>query len=246
MDASVTKTELTASQEDYLEAIGTLIWGEGVARVRDIADRLDVSMPSVTGALKTLAKHGLVDYKPHRHVTLSDRGMKLAEEISARHLMLRRFLTEVLDVEEELADRNACRIEHAVDAVVSQKLNWFVEFISSSSHGKQWGEQFDEFCAEMQAAGTYSTKIKIQSGAARRKKAMTLADIKPGQKAKIVRIDTTAATNKRLAVMGMTRNEIISVIRIAPLGDPIEVKIRGYSLSLRKGQARGIEVEQVQ
>ena len=74
----------------------------------------------------------------------------------------------------------------------------------------------------------------------------TLADVKPGRRARIARVKATAATNRRLAVMGMTRNEIVSVVRIAPLGDPIEIKVRGYSLSLRKDQARGIEVEELE
>ena len=72
MDRTIGK-KLSASQEDYLEAIWALIWTEGIARVGDIADRLDVSTPSVTGALKSLAKHKLVEYTPHKYVTLTDR-----------------------------------------------------------------------------------------------------------------------------------------------------------------------------
>ncbi|HDY64776.1 MAG TPA: metal-dependent transcriptional regulator, partial [Phycisphaerae bacterium] len=53
---AIDKIKLTASQEDYLEAIWALIWKEGIARVGDIAEWLGVSTPSVIGALKTLAK----------------------------------------------------------------------------------------------------------------------------------------------------------------------------------------------
>lgn len=248
MNTALPKGRLTASQEDYLEAIWALIWREGVARVCDIADWLGVSMSSVSGALKVLSKHKLVEYKPHRHVTLSDKGMELAEEIYSRHRMLQKFLTDILDVNEDIADRNACRIEHAVDAAVSQKLSWFVEFISKSSQGKKWDEQFKAFCAKMQATIPPSSGAVVAKTKTHKKKKATslvLADVKPGQKAKIVRINTTAATNRRLAVMGVTRDEMVSVVRIAPLGDPIEIKVRGYSLSLRKEQARGIEVEDV-
>ncbi len=241
---AIDKIKLTASQEDYLEAIWALIWKEGIARVGDIAEWLGVSTPSVIGALKTLAKRNLVEYSPHKYVTLSDLGMELAEKISARHEMLRKFLTNVLELDEKLADSNACRIEHAVDEVVSRRLGYFVEFISKSSQGKKWDEQFKAFCAQMQ--GTVPPLSEAVDPETRRKAIpMTLAEVKPGQDAKIVRINTTAATNRRLAVMGMTRDEVVSVVRIAPLGDPIEVKVRGYSLSLRKVQARGIEVENV-
>lgn len=240
----------TASQEDYLEAIWALIWRDGVARVGDIAEWLGVSMSSVTGALKGLSQRRLVEYKPHKYVKLTDRGMELAEGISARHQMLRRFLTDVLGMKEELADRNACRIEHAVDDVVSQRLTWFVEFVSENPQGKQWVEQFSAYCAQMRAAsgpgvtGTGVCETPIASG--KERGTMTLADVKPGRRAKVIRVNVTAETNRRLAVMGVTRDEVLSVVRIAPLGDPIEVKVRGYSLSLRKGQARGIEVEELE
>ncbi len=78
---AIDKTKLTASQEDYLEAIWALIWKEGFARVGDIAEWLGVSTPSVIGALKTLAKRDLVEYSPHKYVTLSDVGMELAEKM---------------------------------------------------------------------------------------------------------------------------------------------------------------------
>lgn len=247
-EASV-KKQITSSQEDYLEAIWALTWQEGVARVSDIADWLGVSMSSVTGALKGLAERKLVEYTPHRQVTLSDRGMEVAEKISSRHQMLRHFLTDVFDVGEELADRNACRIEHAVDEIVSKKMSLFVEFLSKTARGEQWIEEFSSFCAQGEAERATHSTTKDISGVfddgETARKTITLADLAPGRKAKVIRVSTTAATNRRLAVMGMTRNEIISVVRIAPLGDPIEVKVRGYSLSLRKAQARGIEVEEL-
>ena len=74
---------------------------------------------------------------------------------------------------------------------------------------------------------------------------MTLAQISPGNKARIVRIRSTSATNRKLADMGVTRNTVVMVKRIAPLGDPIEIKVRGYSLAIRKADAEGIEVQEV-
>ena len=246
MSTSVER-KLTASQEDYLEAIWSLIWKDGVARVSDIAGRLGVSTPSVSGALKGLVSRKLVEHTPHSYVKLTDRGMELAERVSARHSVLREFLTEVLGLSEELADRNACRIEHAVDEPVSQRLGRFVKFVSQDRRGKGWAKNFKAFCKRQEAAEAKRLALSGGKGgaSARGKKgaAMTLADVKPGEKARIVRLGTTASTSRRLAVMGMTRDSVVSVVRIAPLGDPIEVKVRGYSLSLRKGQARRIEVE---
>ena len=231
---------LTASQEDYLEAIWALIWAEGVARVSDIADRLSVSMPSVTGALKMLAQRGLVDYSPHKYVTLTDRGMELAERVSARHKMLRKFLIDVLNVEDKVADDNACRIEHAVDEIVSWKLGCFVEFLSQNAEASQLVEKFNDSCDRQER----SRGDGLRGG--RKESHATLADIKPGQKAKIVRIGGSAASGERLAGAGGTPGSVVSVVRVAPLGDPIEIAVDGNSLAVRKAEAIDVEVEKLE
>ena len=74
---------------------------------------------------------------------------------------------------------------------------------------------------------------------------ITLAKVSPGNKARIVRIRGAAATNRKLADMGVTRNTVVMVKRIAPLGDPIEINVRGYSLAIRKADAEDIDVQEV-
>jgi Fe2+ transport system protein FeoA len=70
-----------------------------------------------------------------------------------------------------------------------------------------------------------------------------LKDLKPGQRCKIVKVRGQGATNKRILEMGVTPGSVIELERVAPLGDPIDVKVRGYHLSLRKEEADGIDVE---
>ena len=228
---------VTASQEDYLEAIWMLTWTEGVARVRDIADRLSVSMPSVTGALKALAKRKLVEYSPYKYVTLSERGMELAERVSARHGIVRKFLTDVLNVKADLADTNACRIEHAVDEVVSRQLSCFVEFVSQNAEASQLAERFKDFCQQRKTNNGDGDLGASGAGL------MTLANIKPGQKAKVVRMAGSAAANRKLAEAGIARESVVSVVRVALLGDPIEIEVRGRNLAIRRNEAMDIEVE---
>ncbi len=102
----------------------------GAARVRDVAGRLDVAMPSVTGALKTLAARGLVNYSPYELVTLTDDGRELAEQVAARHRALAEFFTDVLGIDPAAAERNACRIEHAVDDELLGRLKSFAAFVA--------------------------------------------------------------------------------------------------------------------
>lgn len=73
-----------------------------------------------------------------------------------------------------------------------------------------------------------------------------LKDLKPGQRAKIIKIRGGGETNRRIAAMGMTPGSLVEVERVAPLGDPIDVKVKGYHLSLRKDDVESLEVELVQ
>ncbi len=71
----------------------------------------------------------------------------------------------------------------------------------------------------------------------------SLKDLKPGEKAVIVRIAGEGAVKRRLMDMGVTKGAEVLVRKVAPLGDPIEVNIRGYELTFRKSEAENITVE---
>ena len=72
---------------------------------------------------------------------------------------------------------------------------------------------------------------------------MTLRDAKVGQTVKVVKLNGTGPVKRRIMDMGITKGQLIQVIRVAPLGDPIEVTVRGYELSVRKADCEMIEVE---
>ncbi|KIE18302.1 iron transporter FeoA [Smithella sp. SC_K08D17] len=74
---------------------------------------------------------------------------------------------------------------------------------------------------------------------------MTLADLKTGKTGKIVKIQVSGALKRRLMDMGVVAGTDVIVGKVAPLGDPIEVRIKSYALSLRLGEARQIEVEEI-
>ncbi len=70
-----------------------------------------------------------------------------------------------------------------------------------------------------------------------------LKDLKPGDKAKIIKVTGEGALKRRLVDMGITHGAEVLIRKVAPLGDPIEVNIRGYELSFRKSEADSIIVE---
>ncbi len=71
----------------------------------------------------------------------------------------------------------------------------------------------------------------------------TLDKLTAGQKARVISIKNNSRIHKRMLEMGVTACAVIEVVKAAPLGDPIEVKIRGYMLSLRKNEAMDVVVE---
>ncbi len=71
----------------------------------------------------------------------------------------------------------------------------------------------------------------------------TLRDVKIGHTARVVRVHSEGALRRRIMDMGITRGVEIKVRKVAPLGDPLEITVRGYELTLRKADAEMIEVE---
>ncbi len=71
----------------------------------------------------------------------------------------------------------------------------------------------------------------------------TLKDVKVGKTAKVVKLHSEGAIRRRIMDMGITKGVEVMVRKVAPLGDPIELTVRGYELSLRKADAELIEVE---
>jgi DtxR family transcriptional regulator, Mn-dependent transcriptional regulator len=140
---------LTAVMEDYLEAIFDLDKQKKVVRVKDIAKRLDVKMPTVTSMLKTLSKRELVHYEKYEYVEPTEKGTEVGREMRRRHGILSRFLTEILNIDAKTADDEACKMEHSLSADTLDSLTDFMAFIQICPRvGENWLERFGEFRRE--------------------------------------------------------------------------------------------------
>lgn len=130
---------LSASLEDYLEAILQLERASRVARVSEIAEQLNVSRPSVTGALKNLAGRGLVSHARYGHVILTAEGTGIALDVERRHLAIRDFLTTVLAIPEEKAEVTACRLEHVLEPDVLAHFVSYAEGLQGQNEARDRG-----------------------------------------------------------------------------------------------------------
>ncbi len=113
---------VTSSLQDYLEVILNLLQEKKVARVTDIADRLDIAKPSVIQALSVLKEKGLIKQDRYGPVELTKEGRKYALRVRHRHKIIYGFLTQVLDVSPGAAEEDACLIEHDVSSETFEKL----------------------------------------------------------------------------------------------------------------------------
>lgn len=115
--------KLTSSNEDYLETILELCGTCNKIRSVDIADHLHVSKASVNKAMGILREVGLIEQEHYGLICLTETGRQRASEVLQRHVMIKRFLIEILGIDEDTAEQDACRMEHVISE--STRDHWF-------------------------------------------------------------------------------------------------------------------------
>ena len=120
---------LSEAMEDYLEAIYHISSDQGGGvKPGLIANRLGVHKSTVTIALRQLETLKMISYSPYQEVHLTVIGFKHAESVIKRHEVFYHFLKDVLDIDDELAEATACRLEHALPAEI---VDQFVEYVKA-------------------------------------------------------------------------------------------------------------------
>lgn len=128
--------DLTESMEDYIEAISQLEDRLKVVRVKNIARTMNVKMPSVSSALGVLEKKGLVNYEKYDYVELTEQGRQVARGVRRRHDVIKKFLTEVLSVDEKSASEDSCGMEHHISKHTIDNLIKYMEFLEECPRKK--------------------------------------------------------------------------------------------------------------
>ncbi len=219
---------LSESMEDYLEAIFNLVRENGSARVTDIANHLEIAASSVNQGLKKLNQQGLISQEKYGPIKLTDSGFEAAEKIRCRHKILYLFLNKTLGVSKKTADQDACSMEHALSEESFSKM---VDYLIKNNYLKE------QNCAFKLKEKKEEEKMAAEN--------IMLDKIKVGSKAEVVKINSKGRLKRKLMDMGLNRGSKVEVKGKAPMGDPIEVRVRGYSLSLRQNEAAEILVKEV-
>lgn len=136
---------LSRKAEDYLEAILNVTEEKGYARIKDIAVALDIKPPSVVEMVKKLDKEKFIMYRKYDGVTLTGKGREIALIIKDRHDTIKGFL-EIIKVPEKIAEKDACIIEHELNAITTKQIKNLVNFVKTAPEYPKWLEHFEKFC----------------------------------------------------------------------------------------------------
>lgn len=211
--------QLTESLEDYLEAIAELIAVEGHAHAKEIAAKLNVKMPSVTGALRQLEKMGCIVYNTHYPVQLTEKGREIAEDVIHHHGVLKRFFSEILGLPLEKASETACRLEHLIDCDTIARFVLFSEAI-----GKR---------TDARALQTYLTEALSMP------EFKVLSDCAPGEKAVVEKFGRNLAPD---ALPRLRQGDAVTVEGFSLDRSSVRVTINGKTLDVPTPQAENIWV----
>jgi DtxR family transcriptional regulator, Mn-dependent transcriptional regulator len=135
--------KVSRRNEDLLEVIFEFVQEKGYAKSRDIAAALHITPATVTDGFKRLSDAGLVNYEPYGGVTLTDAGYRIARRTKDSHQTIRRLL-ELAGVEIDIADREACIMEHGLSPDSCNKLNRVTLFIEECLEDTHMHHRFME------------------------------------------------------------------------------------------------------
>jgi DtxR family Mn-dependent transcriptional regulator len=243
---------LSASLEDYLEAIYHVVLEKQAARAKDIAQRLDVNNSSVTGALRSLSEKEFINYAPYDLITLTVKGKEHAEKVVRRHEALMDFFINGLRVEPTEASDAAFHMKHALSDMIMERLFRIVEFVKFCPQGRE--DWIDEFWKNAEEGENTPLEIcETSLGKALKyirqvKKTIGDAAIKPvavntleiNERGLLVKIKGRSALNKRLEEAGIRLGSVVEVCYISPSQDSYMIKSRGYRITLSADEASKI------
>jgi DtxR family Mn-dependent transcriptional regulator len=204
--------KVTPSVEEYLEAIYKLQERTVTARTKELAERMGVSLGTVTGTVEMLERQGLVTHMPYRGVKLTGEGRKTALGVIRRHRLAECLLTDILHVDWTEAHEPACRLEHGLSEEVMRPIRAILGNPRTCPHGNP---------------------IPTKGGNIAEEELQPLADLKPREFGTIVRIvEEDRDLLRHLRSLGLVPGAAIRIERKIPFDGSLTVRLRDGERSL--------------
>jgi DtxR family transcriptional regulator, Mn-dependent transcriptional regulator len=219
----VSASELTAPVEDYLKAVYELERAGGAAATNALAERLGVAPASVSGMVRRLADQGLLAHERYRGARLTDEGRRAALRTLRRHRIIESYLATVLGYPWDRVHAEAERLEHAAS-----------------------DELIDRMAAALgdPAFDPHGAPIPTRDGAVDERRLGTLADLVPGDRARVVRVtDEDDALLRHLAELALLPGADVTLVSRAPFDGPLTLDRAGALLEVSVVAARQVLVE---
>ncbi len=230
---------ITGSLEDYLETIYRILGRSSVARVRDIAEEMKVSPASVTPAMKRLAEKKLIKYSKRNYIEFTEKGLFIARRTMTRHNLLSRFLTEILGINKEQAETDACSMEHFLSENSMERLAAFFEFLAACPDLQFLIDNGFSKCLEGETEQLSRCRWSIcplmnhdPDDNDKGLELIRLIDIDPGSSRIIARINADKQVRKQLIDSGFIQGANIILSRPGSNDLPCIVKLDGYDQEL--------------
>jgi DtxR family Mn-dependent transcriptional regulator len=214
---------VTAAVQDYLKAIHSLGGADHVVSPVDIAARLSVRSPSVTGMLKRLAEAGLITYEPGHGARLTEQGISEARRVIRRHRLVELFLTRVLGLDWSEVDAEAEALEHAISPRLEQAI---------AAH---LGEPLED---------PHGHPIPTREGALTQRALQPLDKFRAGQRVVIREVqDDNPERLRRWQTLGLTPGATVRIRSYQPLDDLFEVEVGDQVIPVGSEGLRGLRGE---
>ena len=137
---------LSRKAEDYLETIYLIMQKKGYVRIKDIAKALNVKPPSVTEMMKKLSREDFVVYERYGGISLTKEGEEIARIVKDKHETFIKLL-KIIQVPDEIAKRDAYKLEHHLHPITIEQFKKFIEFVEYfPAMNPRWLTHFIEFC----------------------------------------------------------------------------------------------------
>jgi len=149
---------LTKGLEDYMKAIYIISKRKKIVRVKDIAKLLKVKPSSVTVSLRKLSEIGLIEYEKHGYIDLTEEGLKVANKLSSRYHSIEYFLEKILGLPREIAENDACSMEHYLHDKTVNRIRKFVKFIEETPKKMELIKEFLKYCNKEDNIRTSSSR----------------------------------------------------------------------------------------
>jgi DtxR family Mn-dependent transcriptional regulator len=230
------------SYEDYLKTVYELSRNGNAVSTTEISRALDVAPASVTEMLKKLSEKGYIEYSPYHGTMLTSGGRRIAEKMARKHRLLERFLYDVLKIDKVRVHSQACEMEHSLSDDAEESL---CRLLKHPDYCPDDGKEIPpcdlqirscEECMQLHSKGLEEVGKHNQN-------LISIGNLKEGQCGKISFIRGGHNVLQRLLDMGLTPGTKICVVRVAPLGGPVEVLVRSSKLALGKGIASKVFVD---